>query len=258
MSIKLGCQLYTLRDYIQTYDECEKTFAYLDSIGINTIQISAIGPIPADKVAYLIDKYNMDVCVTHISFDRILNDLDTVMKEHRMYHCDTIGTGYLPDSYARDDEGIMRFIKDSSDIAHKLSENGFRFAYHNHSFEFFTLPCGKRIYDMLINETNPDEYTFIPDTYWYQYAGINPAEMLGKLNRRVKVVHFKDYKVDDKGTPQFAEIGAGNINWDSIYTVCKDIGVKDIVIEQDRCEIDPRESMALSYKELLRIAERND
>lgn len=40
--IKLGAQLYTLRDYIQNYEDAEKTFAYLDSIGINTIQISAI------------------------------------------------------------------------------------------------------------------------------------------------------------------------------------------------------------------------
>ena len=49
--IKLGAQLYTLRDYIQNYEDAEKTFAYLDSLGINTIQISAIGPIAPEKVA---------------------------------------------------------------------------------------------------------------------------------------------------------------------------------------------------------------
>ena len=60
--IKLGAQLYTLRDYIKNYEDAEKTFAYLDSIGINTVQISGIGPIEPEKVAYLVDKYNMDVC----------------------------------------------------------------------------------------------------------------------------------------------------------------------------------------------------
>ena len=55
-SIKLGAQLYTLRDYIKTYEDCEATFKYLNSIGINVIQISGIGPIPADKVAYLVEK----------------------------------------------------------------------------------------------------------------------------------------------------------------------------------------------------------
>ncbi len=258
MKIKLGCQLYTLRDYIQNYEDCEKTFAYLNSIGINVIQISAIGPIPADKVAYLIEKYNMDVCVTHIGFDRMLDDLDTVMNEHSLYKCDTIGIGSMPDRYRQDEEGIRAFIKDSSDVAHKLSENGFKFAYHNHSFEFHRFPDGNRIYDMLLNETNPDEYTFIPDTYWYQYAGVNPAEVLEKLTGRVKVVHFKDYKVDIGGKPDFAEIGKGNINWDSIYRSCKKIGAGYIVIEQDKCDIDPRESMAISYKELISISDRNE
>ncbi len=255
--IKLGCQLFTLRDYIQNYDDCEKTFSYLNSIGINVIQISAIGPIPVKDVAYLIKKYNMDCCVTHISFDRMINELDTVMSEHSMYNCDTIGIGSMPERYRKSEQGIIEFIKDSSAVAHKLSENGFKFAYHNHSFEFYKFPGGKSIYEMLINETNPEEFTFIPDTYWYQYAGVNPADILKKIKRRVKVVHFKDYKVDSDGAPKFAEIGNGNINWAPIYKACKDIGAGYIVIEQDTCEIDPRESMALSYKELLKIAANN-
>ena len=57
-SIKLGAQLYTLRDFIKTYEDCEATFKYLDSIGINVIQISGIGPIPAERVACLCEKYN--------------------------------------------------------------------------------------------------------------------------------------------------------------------------------------------------------
>ena len=73
----------------------------------------------------------------------------------------------------------------------------------------------------------------------------------------MKVCHFKDYKIaGDK--PTFAEIGTGNLNLDAIYNTCKRTGVKYIVIEQDVCEIDPRESMAISYKNLQDIAKRND
>ncbi len=97
--IKLGAQLYTLRDYIQTYEDCEETFKYLNGIGINVIQISGIGPIPAEKVAFLCEKYNMDVCVTHTSFDRMRTDLDTVMKEHKMLGCDTLGSRIVAMSF---------------------------------------------------------------------------------------------------------------------------------------------------------------
>lgn len=256
--IKLGCQLFTLRDYIQNYEDCENTFRYLNSIGIKDVQISAIGPIPADKVAYLLEKYDLHVCVTHISFDRMLNELDTVMAEHKLYNCDTIGIGMMPDRYRENEEAVMKFIDDSSQVAHKLAENGFRFAYHNHSFEFYRMSDGRSIYEHLIEDTNPDEFTFIPDTYWYQYSGISPEEALLKVKGRAKVVHFKDYKVDFEGKPTFAEIGNGNINWDRIYKVCKDIKAQYIMIEQDKCDIDPRDSMAISFKNLCEIALKNN
>mgnify|MGYP003318330571 CR=1 FL=1 len=57
LSKSLGAlrKLDSVRDYIKTYEDCEATFKYLNDIGINVIQISGIGPIPADKVAYLVE-----------------------------------------------------------------------------------------------------------------------------------------------------------------------------------------------------------
>lgn len=256
-SIKLGAQLYTLRDYIKTYEDCEETFRYLNSIGINVIQISGIGPIPAEKVAYLVEKYNMDVCVTHTSFDRMQTDLDTVLHEHKMIGCDTLGIGAMPDIYRKDADGIKEFIKITSEIGKKMHEKGFQFAYHNHAFEFAKLENGRRIFDMLIEDTKPEEFSFIGDTYWFQYGGVNPCEYIEKLSGRMKVCHFKDYGITDH-TPKFVEIGTGNLNLDEIYRKCISSGVKYIVIEQDICEIDPKESMAISYKNLVDIAERNE
>ncbi len=253
-SIKLGCQLYTLRDFIQTYEDCEETFKFLNEIGINVIQISGIGPIPAEKVAYLVNKYNMDVCCTHTSFDRMLTNLDDVIEEHKLIGCDTLGIGSMPDRYKSDVDGIKQFIKDTDEVGKRMKENGFQFAYHNHAFEFAKLDNGRRIFDMLIEDTNPEHFTFIPDTYWLQYAGVNPNDYLKKIANRVKVCHFKDYKIDFNGKPNFAEIGTGNIDLFEVFKTCLNINVKYIVIEQDTCEIDPRESMAISYKNLVEIA----
>ena len=46
-------------------------------------------------------------------------------------------------------------------------------------------------------------------------------------------------------------------NLDECYRACRDSGVGYIVIEQDTCDIGPRESMAISYKNLVDIAKRN-
>lgn len=255
--IKLGAQLYTLRDYIQNYEDAEKTFAYLDSIGINTIQISGIGPIEPEKVEYLVDKYNMDVCVTHTSFDRMLSDTETVVREHRMIRCDTLGVGSMPKQYQDSVEGIREFIKITGELGRRLRDMGMHFAYHNHAFEFKKLG-GRRVIDMLIEDTDPELFGFIMDTYWVQYGGGDPADYIRRLEGRMKVCHFKDYKIGEDSKPTFAEVGEGNLDLDACYRACRDTGVGYIVIEQDTCERDPRESMAISYRNLNDIAARNE
>jgi hypothetical protein len=50
---KLGVQLYTLREYIRNYEDTEKTFAFLQELGVNVIQISGIGDFPAIEQAEL-------------------------------------------------------------------------------------------------------------------------------------------------------------------------------------------------------------
>ena len=39
--IKLGAQLYTLRDYIKTYEDCEATFKYLNDIALKPSDVKA-------------------------------------------------------------------------------------------------------------------------------------------------------------------------------------------------------------------------
>ncbi len=252
---KLGAQLYTLRDYIKTYEDTEETFRYLNEIGIHTVQISGIGPIPQEKVAYLVEKYNMDVCVTHINYDRLKNDTDTVIKEHQMIHCNNIGIGSMPDLYRYSKEGVDAFLQEIREVGQKLHEAGMQFQYHNHAFEFMRID-GRRTMDILMEDTKPEHLHFILDTYWLQYGGVNPVDYINKAAGRIDVCHFKDYQFTADG-PKFTEVGTGNLNLNACYNACKAQDVAAIVIEQDRCDIDPKESMAISYKNLLQIAERN-
>ena len=63
--IKIGVQLFTLRDYIKNYEDTDNTLAYLkNDIGVDVVQISAIGDFPAEQHAELVKKYDLDVCVT--------------------------------------------------------------------------------------------------------------------------------------------------------------------------------------------------
>ncbi|MCL2509421.1 MAG: sugar phosphate isomerase/epimerase [Oscillospiraceae bacterium] len=253
--IKLGAQLYTLREFIKTAEDTEKTFAFLQSIGISAAQISGIGDIDPQTVAELVSRFGLDICVTHKPFERLQNDLDNLIAEHKMIDCPSIGIGGMPDEYRGSKEGIQRFIADTTDIGARMKAQGMQFAYHNHAFEFERYD-GRTIMDMLIEDTDPDLFHFIPDTHWAQVGGVNPPDFLRSLAGRVEVCHFKDYKIVSNER-KFAEIGTGNLNLDECFKACQEIGVKYIVIEQDSCDIDPRESMAISYRNLCELAARH-
>ena len=94
--IKIGVQLFTLRDYIKDFESTDKTFDYLkNELGVDVVQISAIGDFEAEKQAELVRKYNLDVCVTHKPWERIVNDTDNLIEEHIMMGCDQIGLGCI-------------------------------------------------------------------------------------------------------------------------------------------------------------------
>ncbi len=252
--IKLGVQLYTLREQCKDAASFEETLKFLQSIGCNVIQISAIGDIHPEIVAELVDKYKMDVCVTHKPYDRMKNDLDALIHEHNLIHCDNIGIGAMPGNIHESFEGVTGFIAKCNEIASLMKKQGKQLCYHNHAFEFEVYD-GKRTFERLIEEA--PELHFIPDTYWMQVGGVNPAEYLKKLKGRVEVCHFKDMRIVNSAQ-RFAECGTGNIDFDACYASCKEIGVQYIVIEQDLCyDKHPYDSVKIGFEGLRRIAEAN-
>jgi sugar phosphate isomerase/epimerase len=47
-----------------------------------------------------------------------------------------------------------------------------------------------------------------------------------------------------------AEVGEGNLNWHGILKACKDADVKWYIVEQDTCQRDPFDSLAISLHNL--------
>jgi len=251
--MKLGGQLYTVRQYTQDLAGIEKTFQFCRDEGFETIQISGFGPVDPLELEKLVKKYEMDVCCTHSPWDRMLNDLPALIEEHKRMNCPVIGLGAMPQEARSDIHQLFLFVKKSREIAEQIKKAGLQFAYHNHNFEFQLLE-GRLVMDYLLQNTDPETYHFIPDTYWLQMGGLNPADFIRyHLNGRVDVCHFKDFAVQGF-TPVFAEVGEGNLNLFDCFKACQDIGVSSIVIEQDVCPRDPFDCLHYSFRNLVRLA----
>src|ERR1700716_728317 len=80
----LAAQLYTLRDYLKTPDDIARTLPKVAALGYRAVQLSALGPIDPRELKRILEGAGLTVCATHVSFERLRDDLDAVVEEHRV------------------------------------------------------------------------------------------------------------------------------------------------------------------------------
>lgn len=241
----VAAQLYTLREYLKTPADIAQTIKKVRAIGYEAVQVSGLGPIDPAELKRIVDGEGIEICATHIPFERLRDDIGRVIDEHHLWGCKVIAIPALPGPY-RNEEGYRRFAKEASAIGKRLAEAGITLAYHNHSFEFERYGNETGL-DILFKESDPAYLAAELDTYWVQHGGGDPAAWLHKLKERVVAVHLKDMVIKE-GKQLFAEVGEGNLNWPAILEACRAAGIRWYIIEQDVCQRDPFESLAISLR----------
>jgi len=242
---KIAAQLYTVRDFTKSAKDFEDTLKKLKGIGYDAIQVSAIGPIDYKEVKQMADSFDIKICVTHSPFDRMKNDLQNLIAEHKHWDCDYIGLGSMSGEFRKN---YAEFIKILNPIAKEIAQSGLKFVYHNHRFEFEKLN-GKTFFELIAENTNPNEVGFLVDTFWVQAGGASPSAFMSKYADRIDIVHLKDMQVMDDSITM-AEVGEGNMDWASIMKACEDIEVKWYAVEQDTCYRNPFESLEISIENI--------
>jgi sugar phosphate isomerase/epimerase len=231
--MKIGAQLYTVRQYAQTEGDLKETVAKIAAIGYGCVQISGIGPIPAQAVADICAAQGLDIVLTHTAPHRIKDETEAVIAEHKLMGASYIGIGSLPGYYADGTADYQKFIKEYLPAAKAIKEAGLTFMYHNHDFEFEKRD-GNLIIEHLAEGFPPGTMGFTLDTYWVQAGGGSPSAWLRKLAGRVNVIHLKDMAWRG-GKPYMCEIMEGNLDWAEIYKAGTQAGVQYAMVEQDDC-----------------------
>lgn len=245
--MKLAAQMFTVRDYTGSEKEVAETVRRLKKIGYDAVQISGLQYYDPKSLHAVLEDNDMTVCVTHTPLARILEETDTVIEEHRLLGAKYIGIGWFPLPQSID--GYAKLIDDCAAATEKMAAAGMRLLYHNHEIEFVRLN-GVRGIDYLRDHTSPDRWGFIADMYWVQFAGESPTRFLKTFAGRVPVIHLKDMRANarDSSATRICEIGEGNIDFEAICETCRQTGVEWAAVEQDKCDGDPFESLAISYR----------
>jgi len=241
--MKIGAQLYTVREFTQNEKDFAETIKKIADIGYTTVQVSAIGPIPTKTVADILASNGVKCIITHTNQMRIKDETDAVIEEHNILGADYIGIGMMPGEYCGSLDGVKRFVADYTPASEKINAAGKKLMYHNHALEFEKFD-GKLVMDYI---AECPHIGFTLDTYWVQAGGADPAAWLTKLSGRVPVIHLKDVSWQD-GAFRMSEVMEGNLNWPAIIKAAEGAGVHHAMVEQDDCYgADPFECLKTSF-----------
>lgn len=230
--MEIGLNLFSIRNLIQTEEELLQTAQTLKANGCSYLQYSG-APYDPERLQRVSAQTGLPIVLTHVPYERIIDDTEKLMEEHKQFGCKNIGLGAMPAACLQDEAECKKAIDKLNAAAEKMHKAGFKFFYHHHHFEFLK-QGGQTIFDYMIE--NAPYINFTLDTYWLQYGGADICDVIERLKGRVECVHLKDYKIvylDEKFQPIFAPLGDGTLNFQKIVKAMRESGVKYFLIEQD-------------------------
>lgn len=125
-------------------------------------------------------------------------------------------------------------------LAKRCQESGLKFAYHHHNWE---LKNRGEILKRLVDATPPGEVSLVLDIAWAHVAGWRVDDFLRQFGDRAAYLHIKDASAD-----RFCELGAGDVDFDLLFTSLHSIPVPWLVVEQDETALTPEESLSRSMR----------
>ena len=194
------------------------------------------------KTKKLMDDFGLKLAGVHTGYGGFDNLSETIAYLKAMN-----SNLYMISGVGDTSKGISAYeetAKVFNEVGRKCYNEGIKFCYHNHSWEFQKYD-GIVALDRLYELTDPKYVHLCVDVYWVQHGGESPVDFLKKHLDRVATIHFKDM-FPDKG---FAEIGQGIINFPGIMKVLSE--KKDlewVIVEQDNTKRTPQESVTISRK----------
>lgn len=170
------------------------------------------------------------------------------------------------------------FAKVLDDLGRKCRASGLRLRYHNYYNEFETFD-GKRIFDILLEETDPDLVGFEFDPYWAFRGGVDPVAWMGKLGARCEALQLQDLHKEAKNVNlvevdgafdnafypkihthygDYVEIGTGQLDFPAIVAKAKAMpSVRYLMVNQMESTVNGEHASAvMNFEAMTRLLAR--
>ena len=249
---RIAVQLFTLRNRIAALG-FEQVFRELADIGYKEVEFAGYSapdtnipnptPPPAtipsvENIRTLLRRYRLKGVGSHIGVTQFRDNLEQVLDDAETLGLRYIGTASEPDQLfpaaeRQTVDAYRRAAEFYNTFGAAAKARGMRFYHHNHSSEFAVVD-GTRLYDVLMEETDPKLVFLQLDIFW-AYVGatgapevatpsgmkswfpnFDPTELVWGQPERFPLFHAKDGVRTEVGQPtsfgwQFVDPGDGNV-----------------------------------------------
>jgi sugar phosphate isomerase/epimerase len=235
-----GLQLYTVRSEMQR--DFDGTLARVAEIGYREVEFAGYFERLPAQVRASLQAVGLAAPAAHIALDAFAGELDrTLDSAAEMGHRYVI-VAWVGDE-RRSADGYRRTADEFNGFGEAARTRGLVFGYHNHDFEFAAVGDTNG-YDILLENTDPQNVGFEMDLFWITKAGHDPLAYFERWPGRFPAVHVKD--MDGSPEQRMVDVGAGTIDFASIFARSEQAGIRHYFVEHDN-PADPMESIRQSH-----------
>ena len=241
----IGLQLYTIRQLFSA--DPVKTLEAVAGIGYREIEYGGGGYEAMDHAMLrrTQDRLGLKAPSIHVPYESLRDKFDASVAMAKTLGADTVVLPFMTNQH-RTEEGWNAALPNFNRFAEGLKKAGLGFAYHNHDFEFTNKPSGVSLYDRLLQGTDPALVKVEIDLYWAIHAGEDVQALIRRLAGRIYAYHVKDARADGSMTA----VGAGKIDFASIFKLNRLAGVKHFYVENDQAPAPYLPDITTSFRTL--------
>jgi sugar phosphate isomerase/epimerase len=256
----VGVQMMMVRENVAT-EGMLPVLERIAGLGYDSVEVSQVPVNEANVAALEKGRTEPGVEVAALSValqkgptatgDALDSDFSKIVDDCRRLHCSYVRIGMMPVTAMVTKPAVEDFARQCEEASQKLLAEGVQLAYHNHHVDF-SKHDGETLFE-IVRRLSPSLH-FEIDVHWVQRGGKNPVDVLRDYAGQVELVHLKDYRVgllpapaldlltagdaagfsrEFAGLVQFAEVGAGTLDFAGIITQAMASGAEHLLVEQD-------------------------
>jgi sugar phosphate isomerase/epimerase len=237
VKLPIGFQSYVLREEIgkNIGDVCKRMAGYgyrqVEMCSPSGYKDAGFGPLvkySGKELKHIIEDSGLSCISCHFQLTELNDNLDD-----RIEFAHQLGLKHMVCSGGLGSPDLDKLKKNCGQmniVGEKTKKAGLIAAYHNHNNEFETKINGRPVYELLLDELNPDLVKM-----QFQVAvitlGYKASAYFRKYPGRFISAHLQDYSPKD--STKEVVLGQGIVDWKDFFTASKEGGLEVVFIEME-------------------------